>query len=161
MKNLSDPFNIKPPRVIECVTRKQDDGRCDIEVEGHVDHVETGEPIKVKSHAVVMYPPKPEDFRSLLVTFFDHEVREQLGMDPHGPVDPVAVSIVKERDEALANFANACDVGRRMEARTAALEAAHKAETARLRSALHRIAAHCGPGAVLTGIAEEALAATE
>lgn len=103
--NLTEPFNIKPPRTVECVARKRDDGRCDIEVEGHVIHNATFEPIRVKSHTVCMWPPTAEDFRSLLVTFFDHEVREQLGMDPHGPIDPVAANLIKERDAALARAA--------------------------------------------------------
>ena len=54
------------------------------EVHGYTTDVDTGKPTRIRTRGHFADEPTPEDMHGLLTTWFDHEIREQLGMNPHG-----------------------------------------------------------------------------
>ncbi len=74
-------IKLTPPTRLEVVSYEQD-GRWRVEVHGYTLDVNTGEPTRIRTCGAT-HDPSPQFFHDLVTTWFDHELREQLGMNPH------------------------------------------------------------------------------
>lgn len=81
--------NIELPRALQVVAFKSttrsayDKAAYEVEVHGYVTDVTNGERTRVRTRGVSAGPPTAAYLHELLLTWWDHELREQLRLDPH------------------------------------------------------------------------------
>lgn len=73
---------LAPLRVVLVAFRDGD--RWAGEVHGYTTDVDTGLPTRIRTRGWFAEETTAEDLHGLATTWFDHELREQLGMKPHG-----------------------------------------------------------------------------